>query len=84
MKGIASGEDFDLNSLQLLTGDELFLTIDNKSQLGKALVAFETDIGQCKRDVAECRLKTEQYRLKIEQLETEKKRPCGTIGVPFW
>jgi hypothetical protein len=72
MEEFVSGEDFDLNSLQLLTGDELFLTIDNKSQLGKALVAFETDIGQCKRDVAECRLKTEQYRLKIEQLETEK------------
>jgi hypothetical protein len=49
------GDDLDLNELQLLTGDELFLTIDHTSQLGRELVAFGAGIETSKAKIQECK-----------------------------
>jgi hypothetical protein len=70
MEKQASSEDLDLGSLELLTADDLFLTIDesdkSSSPLGEAFKGLESNLQKLKNEFVE-------YRRESEDLEKEKR-----------
>jgi hypothetical protein len=76
------GDDLDLNELQLLTGDELFLTINHTSQLGKELVAFGAGIEESKAKIQECKedIVTMKEEIKTLENDLENVLAAGFIG----
>jgi phage shock protein A len=75
MEKQASSEDFDLGSLELLTADDLFLTIDesdkSSSPLGEAFKGLESNVQKLKNELVEYRRESEDLEKEIRDLQNE-------------
>jgi predicted nucleic acid-binding Zn-ribbon protein len=69
--GKVFANNFDLNSLQLLTGQELFMTIDESSPLGIELVAFAATMQDCKRNVQDSKGEIQTFMGDIQTFEQD-------------
>jgi len=72
-------KNFDLISLRLLTGQELFMRIDESSLLGKELVAFAASVQDCKRNVQDSEGEIQTFMGDIQTFEQDIQTFKGDI-----